>query len=265
MTMTYNLDTSGRVAVVTGAARGIGYAIATELATSGAAVAIADLDARASDAAAARMAERSGGRVVGVAMNVADAQSVQAGIERVRETLGAPDILVNNAGLYRSTPLMEFDAQTWQLMLDVMLTGPVLLARATVAHMIDQSWGRIINIGSQVSAVSFGEDVAYSAAKAGIAGISRSMAMELAKHQICVNTICPGNILTDLMRETAAAIEKRDGLERGQFLSERDASIPLGRLGDPVDVASLVVFLSSDRGGYITGQSIHINGGLYQT
>ena len=95
--------------------------------------------------------------------------------------------------------------------------------------------------------------------------MTRSMSAELAKHQICVNAICPGNVLTDLMRETGAAIEKRDGLEPGQFLRERDATIPLGRLGDPVDIANLVVFLVSDRANYITGQTIHINGGMYQT
>jgi 3-oxoacyl-[acyl-carrier protein] reductase len=263
--MTYTLDLDGRVALVTGAARGIGHAIARELAMAGAAVAIADLDAGEAERAAEEIARDAPGAVAGFNMDVGDRNSMNAALDHIRASLGPPDILVNNAGLYRSTPLLDYDERTWQLMLDVMLSGPVRLARAAVPHMIDQSWGRIINMGSQVSAVSFGEDLAYSAAKAGIAGVTRSMAAELARHGICANTICPGNVLTDLMRETGAAIEKRDGLEPGQFLKERDASIPLGRLGDPVDVANLVVFLASERGGYITGQSIHVNGGLYQT
>ena len=263
--MSYTIDISGKVALVTGAAKGIGLAIASELAAAGGSVAIADLDA----AEAARAAEGLQGgpdaNHIGVAMDVGDSGSIDAGVVAVRDALGAPDILVNNAGIYRSTPLLELDTATWHRMLDIMLTGPLLLARAVVPHKIEQNEGRIINMGSQVSAVAFGEDIAYSAAKAGIAGMTRSLAAELAKHQISVNTICPGNILTDLMRETGAAIEKRDGLEPGQFLRERDASIPLGRLGDPADVAHLIVFLASDRGAYITGQSIHVNGGLYQT
>lgn len=263
--MTYNIDTSGHTALVTGAARGIGLAIARELAAAGSAVALADLDAELADTCAHSIADEFGAEAIGIGMDVSDSGSIDSGLAEVRSRLGPPDILVNNAGLYRSTPLNDIDMQTWRLMLDVMLTGPLLLCRATVPHMISERWGRIINMGSQVSAVSFGEDVAYSAAKAGIAGVSRSMAAELAKHQISVNAICPGNILTDLMRETGAAIEKRDGLEPGQFLRERDSTIPLGRLGDPADVANLVVFLASDRGGYITGQSIHVNGGLYQT
>jgi len=262
--MAYCLTTNGRVALVTGGARGIGYAIAEGLSAAGAAVAVADLDAEAAERAAATISEASEQEAVGICMNVGDPASVQAGVVCVKERLGAPDILVNNAGLYRSTPLTTLDAETWRLMLDVMLTGPLLLAQATVPGMRAKKWGRIINMGSQVSAVSFGEDVAYSAAKAGIAGMTRSMAAELARYQISVNTICPGNILTDLMRDAGAAIEKRDGLEAGQFLRERDASIPLGRLGDPVDVAHLAVFLASDQGGYVTGQAIHVNGGLYQ-
>lgn len=263
--MTVSLDTSGKSALITGAAQGIGFAIAKELAVAGARVAVADLDAEKATAAAQAISDETGSGHVGVAMNVADAASIETGLAVVRDAVGAPDILVNNAGIYRSTPLLDLDPGTWQLLIDVMLTGPVLLAKATVPHMIENRWGRIINMGSLTSVMGYGEDIAYGTAKSGVLGMTRSMAAELAKHQICVNTICPGNVLTQLMRETGAAIEKRDGLEPGQFLRERNASIPLGRLGEPVDIANLVVFLVSDRADYITGQTIHVNGGMYQS
>ena len=263
--MPISIDLSGKSALVTGAARGIGKAIAGALAEAGAAVAVSDLDAAEADAVAKAVQESTGSVAVGIALDVADPASISTGIAHAGDAIGKPDILVNNAGLYQGTPLLDTSPATWQLMLDVMLTGPLLLAQAVVPHMQQQKWGRIVNMGSQVSAVSFGEDIAYSAAKAGLAGMTRSMAAELAEHQICVNTICPGNVDTRLMHQTAAAIEERDGLEPGQFMSERDASIPLGRLGVPLDVARLVVFLASDLAAYITAQSIHVNGGLYQT
>ncbi len=263
--MSNSIEVSGKIALVTGAARGIGYAIARELAAAGASVAVADLDPDGADEAAARLSRSTGANHAGIAMDVADGGSIATGVAAVRDRLGPPDILVNNAGVYRSTPLLELEADTWQSLLNIMLTGPLLLSQALVPHMKERQWGRIINMGSLTSVMGFGEDIAYSAAKTGVLGITRSMAAELAKHQICVNAVCPGNVLTDLMRDTGAAIEKRDGLEKGQFLRERNASIPLGRLGDPEDIANLVVFLASDRGNYITGQTIHVNGGLYQT
>ena len=263
--MAFSLDISDKTALVTGAARGIGFAIARELAAAGARVAVTDLDAAGAQKAAAKLNRSTGGEHIGIALNVADSESIAAGIQAIDDTLGLPDILVNNAGIYRSTPFLELEPDTWQLLLNVMLTGPVLLAKAVVPYMIERKWGRIINMGSLTSVTAFGEDIAYTAAKTGALGITRSMAAELAGYQICVNAICPGNVLTDLMKEAGSAIEKRDGLEPGQFLRERGASIPLGRLGDPVDIANLVVFLASDRGNYITGQTIHVNGGLYQT
>ena len=263
--MTIALDAGGRIALVTGAAQGIGFAIAEELARAGARVAIADLDGGKAAAAASRIEASTGSGHIGVEMDVADDISIQSGLAKVREVLGPPDVLVNNAGVYKSTPLLELDAGTWRQLIDIMLTGPVLLAKAVAPHMIENNWGRIINMGSLTSVMGYGEDVAYGSAKTGVLGMTRSLAAELASSQICVNAICPGNVLTDLMRAAGAAIEERDGLEPGQFLRERDASIPLGRLGDPVDIANLVVFLVSDRAAYITGQTIHVNGGMYQT
>ncbi len=256
---------AGKVAVVTGAAQGIGCSIADEMANAGAQVAVVDLDEEASIAAAERIAIKTKSRTMGIRIDVADRDSILLGLKRICSELGPPDILVNNAGLYRGTPISDTKYETWKLLLDVMLTGPFLLSQAVVPAMIKKEWGRIINLGSLASVMGFGEDAAYCAAKSGVIGLTHALAAELAKYRICVNAICPGNVDTRLMRETGAAIEKREGLESGQFMRERAASIPLGRLGDPADIAQLAVFLSSEQGNYITGQTIHVNGGLYQT
>ena len=263
--MAQSLNLVDRVALVTGAAKGIGFAIARELAVAGADVVIGDLDAALAAAAADRIANETDARAYGLALDVSNQKSIERGIAEVRAEVGTPAILVNNAGLYRSTPILEITHTTWQLLLDVMLTGPLLMSQAVLPAMIDAKWGRILNLGSLSSVIGYGEDVAYCAAKSGIAGMTRSLAAELAQHQICVNTICPGNVLTELMRNAGEAIEKRDGLDPGQFLRERAADIPLGRLGDPEDIAHLAVFLCADQGQYITGQSFHVNGGLHQT
>jgi len=263
--MAQSLRVEDRIALVTGAAQGIGYSIARELAVAGADVIIADLDADVAAAAADRIASETNVRALGMAMDVSRKEFIDRGMTEIHTQFGSPNILVNNAGLYRSTPILELTLETWQLLLDVMLTGPLLLSQAVIPTMIKGKWGRIINLGSFSSAVGFGEDVAYCVAKSGIIGMTHSMAAELAKHNICVNAICPGNILTELMKTTATSIEKRDGLRTGQFLRERAVAIPLGRLGDPVDNANLAVFLCSEQASYVTGQSWHVNGGLYQT
>ena len=253
-----------RVAIVTGGAQGIGLAIAQELGNAGVCVAIADLDTELAQSAAAGIAETTSTKSCGVGIDVSNQDSIKRGVAEITERLGAAHILVNNAGLYRSTPVLDVQPDTWRLLLDVMLTGPLLMSQALLPDMIKSQWGRIINLGSLSSVIGFGEDVAYCAAKSGITGMTRALSAELAEHQICVNSICPGNVLTKLLQDTGAAIEKRDGLAAGQFLRERAAAIPLGRLGYPEDIAHLAVFLCSEKAAYITGQSFHVNGGLYQ-
>ncbi len=253
---------SNKIALITGAGQGIGLAIAESLAEQGIAVAIADLDGDRADASAQAIADK-GLNAVGVQMDVANPDSITAGVEGVVGALGPPTILVNNAGVYRGGPTLELSLDTWHTLIDIILTGPMLLVKAVAPFMIEARFGRIINMGSLVSHTAFGEDLAYCVAKTGVIGFTRSLAAEFAKHQVCVNAVCPGNIMTDLLKEGGRSFEKRDGLEADSWLKERHKSIPLGRIGEPDDVARLVRFLCSDDADYITGQTMTINGGLY--
>ena len=254
----------GKTALVTGAAQGIGAAISYRLAHDGAAIAVIDVNAEKAESIAAAL-QKNGARSLSAVIDVTDRSSVTEGVARVAAELGPPAILVNNAGIYKSTPLLDTSPETWNLSLDVMLKGTLLMSQEAAPHMIRAGWGRIVNLGSMMGSVAYGEDLAYCTAKSGILGLSRSLAAELAKHNICVNTICPGNVLTPMLEQTARAIERRDGLEDGSWLRERGRDIPLGRLGRPEDIGNAVSFFCSEDADYITGQSLHVNGGLYQS
>lgn len=255
---------TGKIALITGGAQGIGLACARRLAQDGAAIILADINAEKASVSADNLRSK-GAQAISVVMDVSDEQSVTAAVEIASDEVGAPTILVNNAGIYRETPALEVDLKVWRKMLDIMLTGPLLAARAVAPAMIEAGWGRIINMGSLMSAVAFGDDAGYCTTKTGLLGLTRSLAADLGKYQICVNAICPGNIMTELMEQTARNIEKRDGLEPGTFLKERPKQIPLGRIGAPEDIANTVSYLCSAGADYITGQSIHVNGGIYQS
>ena len=252
----------GKIALVTGGAQGIGLAIARQIAVKGAHSVIADINIdKAKEAAAALRDE--GLSASAVQMDVSSEDAIAAAMRQMQDSVGAPLILVNNAGIAAESPALEMPMSLWHRNIAIMLTGPLLVARAAAPAMIEARWGRILNMGSMMSATAFGKDAGYCAAKAGILGLSRSLAADLAPYQVTVNTICPGNIMTELMAETARAIEARDGLAPGSFLADRPKSIPMGRLGTADDVARLAAFLASDEGDYITGQAIHVNGGLF--
>ena len=253
----------GRTALVTGGAQGIGLSISETLSARGANVVIADLNEEKARMTCERLKSASS-TVMALKMDVSDQVSIDAGITSIKELIGGIDILVNNAGVYKSTPLEnESSNLNWQLCLDVMLTGSFLVAKSVAPQMIKQGWGRIVNLGSLMSHNAFGEDAAYCAAKSGMLGLTRSLSADLARHNICVNTICPGNILTDMLRNTARAIESRDGLEPNSWLKNQGEKIPMGRLGQPEDVAKAVAFFCSEDAAYITGQTLHVNGGQY--
>ena len=253
----------GKIALVTGGAQGIGLAISERLAKEGAAVAVVDLNKEKAEQAAQEIKSK-GAEATAVKIDVADPVSVAEGTAKITSDLGPTAILVNNAGVYRSTPLLGVSGDSWNLSLEVMLTGTLLMTQQVTPHMIRAKWGRIINLGSMMSNVAYGEDVAYCTSKSGILGLTRSLAAELARHNICVNTVCPGNVLTEMLEQTAGAIEQREGLEPGTWIRDRAEDIPLGRLGKPDDIANVVSFFCSEDANYITGQSLHVNGGLYQ-
>ncbi|MGK2942023.1 MAG: 3-oxoacyl-ACP reductase FabG [Immundisolibacter sp.] len=241
----------GEVALVTGASRGIGKAIAHALARAGATV----IGTATTEAGAKRIGEELaavGLKGEGMALNLADRTATLALVETIKSRHGAVSILVNNAGITRDNLLLLLKDDDWDQVLDTNLGAVFRLARACTRGMTKARRGRIINIGSVVGAIGNAGQVNYAAAKAGLAGFTRALARELASRSITVNTVAPGFIDTDM---TAA-------LSADQRTNLMD-SIPLGRFGDAQEVAALVTYLASTQAGYITGQTLHINGGMY--
>ncbi|MEQ9463238.1 MAG: SDR family oxidoreductase [Haliea sp.] len=253
-----------KLALITGSARGLGFDMARHLGQVGHRVIVSDLnDAAVADAVAAL--RELGIDVIGKTLDVTDAASVTDVFADVRKEVGVVDILINNAGICKDTPALEVEMSLWQANLDIMLTGALSCVRAAAPGMIEKGWGRVINMASQMSFTAFGRDVAYCTAKAGILGLTRSLAMDLGPYGITVNAICPGVIESAMLEEVAKKVEKRDGLEDGDFLRSRAAAIPRRRIGQCADVSKLATFLCSDDSDYIHGQSLHVNGGLLLT
>ena len=241
------VDLSGRVALVTGGTRGIGRAISESLAAAGAKVAVVGRDAtRATQAAAAMSPDARG-----YAADVADPASVIALVEAVEKDFGSVDILVNNAGLTRDNILFRIKDEDWDAVLDANLRGAFIAIRAAARGMMKRRWGRIINIASVVGIVGNKGQANYAASKAGLIGLTKSVAKELASRNILANVVAPGYIETDM---TAAMTDEAK--------TTLFAQIPLGRLGAPSDIAGLVTFLSSDAASYITGQTFVVDGGM---
>jgi 2-hydroxycyclohexanecarboxyl-CoA dehydrogenase len=244
---------AGRVAVVTGAAGGIGRAIVAALCAEGALVAAADLD----EQAVMKMEAASGtggGRVLGVRMDIADSSSVRSAMARVEAELGPVHILVNNAGIDKIEPFVESTEDTWRRIVEVNLIGPVICTRAVLDGMLERGAGRIICIASDAGKVGSSGEVVYSGTKGGVIAFAKALARETARANVTVNCVCPGPTDTALLDQIAARSQKMyDALAR---------AIPLRRIAQPGDIAPAVVFLASDAAGYITGQALSVNGGL---
>ena len=241
------IDLSGRVALVTGSTRGIGRAIAESLAGAGARAAVVGRDAeRAREAAAAISPEARG-----YGCDVGDIAAMTGLIENVEKDFGAIDILVNNAGLNRDNLLMRLKDDDWDAVLNANLRGAFVAMRAATRGMMKRRWGRIINIASVVGVVGNKGQANYAASKAGLIGLTKSVAKELASRNILANVVAPGFIETDMTHAMT------DEAKKTLF-----AQIPLERLGTPADVASLVTFLASDLAAYITGQVFIVDGGM---
>lgn len=244
-----------RTAVVTGAARGIGAEVARRLAADGLAVGVLDLDETASAGVVADI-EAAGGRALAVGVDVADEASVQAAVQRTAETLGEPTVLVNNAGIIRDNLLFKMSVEDWDAVMGVHLRGAFLMTRAVQGFMTGAGWGRIVNLSS-TSALGNRGQVNYSAAKAGIQGFTKTLALELGKFGVTANAIAPGFIETEMTRATAA----RMGVSFEDFIASVVKQVPVARAGRPEDIAHAVSYLASEGAGYVSGQVLYVAGG----
>jgi 3-oxoacyl-[acyl-carrier protein] reductase len=244
-----------RVAVVTGAARGIGAATARRLAGDGMAVAVLDLDAQAC-AATVDAITAAGGRALAVGADVSQADQVEAAVGKVAGELGPPAVLINNAGVIRDNLIFKMTEGDWDTVLGVHLRGAFLMSRAAQKHMVEQRFGRIVNLSSS-SALGNRGQVNYSAAKAGMQGFTKTLALELGQFGITANAVAPGFIVTDMTAATAARI----GMPFDDFQAAAASQIPVRRVGQPEDVAHVISFLCSEEAGFVSGQVIYVAGG----
>jgi 3-oxoacyl-[acyl-carrier protein] reductase len=248
-------DQAQRVAIVTGGARGIGAATARRLAADGMAVAVLDLK-EADSAATVDAITAAGGRGLAVGADVSQADQVAAAVEAVATDLGPPVVLVNNAGVIRDNMLFKMSEDDWDTVLDVHLRGAFLMSRAAQKYMVDQKFGRIVNLSSS-SALGNRGQVNYSAAKAGMQGFTKTLAIELGQFGVTANAVAPGFIVTDMTAATAARV----GMDFAEFQKAAAAQIPVRRVGQPEDIAKLISFLAGDGAGFISGQVIYVAGG----
>lgn len=258
---------AGRHALVTGGARGIGAAIASRLLAQGAHVTLLGRSADALDAAVqvmraeAARAGRSGDEVGRVAADVSDAQSVAQAFTQARDTFGTLSILVNNAGQAASAPFLKTDAATWQRMLDINLSGTFHCIQAALPDMLDAGWGRIVNVASTAGLTGYGYVSAYCAAKHGVVGLTRSLALEVARRGVTVNAVCPGYTETDIVRDAVANIVAKTGRSEAEAREELTRRNPQGRLVQPDEVADAVAWLCGPGAQAMTGQAIAVAGG----
>jgi 3-oxoacyl-[acyl-carrier protein] reductase len=248
-------EASQRVAVVTGAARGIGAGTAKRLAADGFAVAVLDL--KEGDCGATVDAiTGAGGKALAVGADVSDADQVQAAVDKISAELGGPAVLVNNAGVIRDNMLFKMTVDDWDTVIGIHLRGSFLMSKACQKSMVDQKFGRIVNLSSS-SALGNRGQVNYSAAKAGLQGFTKTLAIELGQFGITANAVAPGFIATDMTAATAARI----GIGFEDFQKAAAAGIPVRRVGTPDDVAHVISFLVSEGAGFVSGQVIYVAGG----
>ena len=244
-----------RTAIITGAARGIGAATAKRLAAAGHAVGVLDLDESTCADTVSAITD-AGGRALAVGVDVADAAQVQAAVQRVADELGAPTILVNNAGITRDNLLFKMTEDDWDAVINVHLRGSFLMTRAVQGYMTKEKFGRIVNLSSSSAQGNRGQ-VNYSAAKAGLQGFTKTLAIELGKFGVTANAVAPGFIQTEMTKMTA----ERLGVSFEDFIAHSAAAIPVQRVGQPEDIAATIAFLCSEDAGFVSGQVIYVAGG----
>jgi 3-oxoacyl-[acyl-carrier protein] reductase len=244
-----------RTAIVTGAGRGIGAAIALRLAADGNRVGVIDL--READTRETVEAIRAaGGEAVGVAADVANTDAVAAAVPRIADALGAPTILVNNAGILRDNLIFKMTEDDWDAVIGVHLRGAFLMTRAVQTYQVEARWGRIVSLSS-TSALGNRGQANYAAAKAGIQGFTKTLAIELGRYNVTANAIAPGFIATDMLRQTA----ERINVPFDEFMAAAAKNIPVGRWGVPEDIAAAASFFVSDEASFVSGQVLYVAGG----
>ncbi|MGV3724694.1 MAG: 3-hydroxybutyrate dehydrogenase [Actinomycetota bacterium] len=254
-------DHQGRVALVTGAGSGIGKAIAVALATTGAAVALADLN-EAGVAGTAEEIRAAGGDALALTGDVSQRADTQAWVEATQARFGGLDILVNNAGLQYVSPVHEFPEDRWDQLIGVMLTGPFLLTRYALPGMLERGWGRIVNMGSIHSLVASKFKSAYNSAKFGLLGLTKTVALETAGTGVTVNCVCPAYVRTPLIEQQIPLLAKKHGLPESEVIRTIILpNCPLGRLLEPDEVAQAVLYLCSDGAAGMTGAALPLDGG----
>jgi 3-oxoacyl-[acyl-carrier protein] reductase len=244
-----------RIAIVTGAARGIGAGTAKRLAADGMAVAVLDLN-ESDGAQTVAEIEKAGGKAIAVGADVSSSDQVTAAVERVAADLGEPTVLVNNAGVTRDNLLFKMSESDWDTVMNVHLKGAFLMSRATQQYMVAAKWGRIINLSS-VSAVGNRGQVNYSTAKAGLQGLTKTLALELGKFGITANAVAPGFVVTDMTAATATRL----GLSFEDFQAGAAKQIPVQRVGQVEDIAHAISFFASEGAGFVSGQILYLAGG----
>ncbi|MCE3554311.1 3-oxoacyl-ACP reductase FabG [Pseudonocardia sp. RS11V-5] len=248
-------ESQQRVAIVTGAARGIGAATAQRLAEDGFKVAVIDLEEAAAKTTVDAIVS-AGGTAIAVGADVSDAAAVEAAVARIAEELGAPTVLINNAGITRDNLLFKMSEGDWDSVMGVHLKGSFLMARAVQKHMVDAGWGRIVNLSS-TSALGNRGQANYSTAKAGLQGFTKTLAIELGKFGVTVNCIAPGFIASEMTKATA----ERLGVDWEEFKAARAKEIPVQRPGAVEDIAQTVSFFVDERSSFVSGQVIYVAGG----
>lgn len=246
----------GRVALVTGGARGIGAATALRLAQDGADIALLDLDEAGAAQTAKEIATQTGRRALGLGADVTDTDQVTAAVDRAAEELGSLGILVNNAGVTKDNLLFKMSDADWDTVMAVHLRGFFVTTRAAQRHMVAAKWGRIISLSS-VSALGTRGQLNYSAAKAGLQGATRTLAIELGPFGVTANAVAPGFVVTEM----TAQLAERLGTTLEAFTEERASITPVRRAGTPADIAGIIAFLASDDASFVTGQTIYADGG----
>jgi len=248
-----------KVAVVTGAAQGIGLACALRLAEEGAAVAVLDLGntGRAVDAC-----RQAGAASIGLRVDVAVRSSLEDAVAAIAAQFGRIDIWVNNAGMFDNTPLAGLTEERWDRVVSVNYKSMFLCAQLAAPYMLARGWGRIVNIASMAAKIAFSAEAAYCSSKAAVLGLTRALAAELGPHGITANAVCPGPIQTAMLRNTYQNLADEHGVTLADWEADVLKTIPVGRFGQPADVAGLVAFLASDDAGFINGQAINIDGGM---